>query len=80
MMIQVEVMSAEMSEALTVYRSVLDDTAKVFGAYASEKVMARAVKAGERLALASIERRKNHAETSDDSHYDDRCRTDPADG
>ena len=79
-MIQVEVMSAEMSEALAVYKDVITQTAQVFGAYASEKVMARAVKAGERLALASIERRNNHAETSNDSHFDDRCRTDPADG
>ena len=61
-MIQVEVMSGEMSEALAVYKDVITQTAQVFGAYASEKVMARAVKAGERLALASIERRNNHAD------------------
>lgn len=79
-MIKVEVMSEEMSEALAVYKDVITQTAQVFGAYASEKVMARAVKAGERLAIAAIERSKNHAETSYDPYSDDRCRTDPADG
>lgn len=75
-----EVMSGEMAEALAVYKDVITQTAQVFGAYASEKVMARAVKAGERLALASIERRMICAEVADDSHFDDSCRTDPADG
>ena len=79
-MIQVEVMSAEMSEALAVYKDVITQTAQVFGAYASEKVMARAVKAGERLAIAAIERRNKHGEAFDDSRRDDSCRTDPADG
>jgi hypothetical protein len=77
---QVEVMSGEMSEALAVYKDVITQTAQVFGAYASEKVMARAVKAGERLAIAAIERRNKHGEASDDSYFDHRCRTDPADG
>lgn len=70
-MSKVAVMSEEMSEALAVYKGVITQTAQVFGAYASEKVMARAVKAGERLAIAAIERRNRHDEAFDDSDCDD---------